>query len=70
MLAQVRSSYKILRTQFASAPPENDRQPKEDYGHRDERRSGDVGDEDQDDRDSGKDGGNIVTHSFLGFIDI
>jgi hypothetical protein len=69
-LAQVLWIYKNLRTQFASAPPENDRQPKEDYGHGNERRSGDVGDEDQDDRDSGKDGGNIVAHSFPGFVDI
>ncbi len=53
-----------LRTQVASTSSEYDRQRKKNYCDGHERRSGDVGDKHEDDRDNGEDSGYIKVHSL------
>jgi hypothetical protein len=56
--------FEASRTQIVSPSSEYDRKPKKNYCDRHERRSGDVGDEHEDDRDNGEDGGYSKVHSL------
>src|SRR4029077_7023315 len=47
-----------------SASPENNRQPEQDHCDRHEWRTGDVSEQDEEDRDDGEDCCDVVIHSF------
>ena len=57
------SRYRVLNaTEWASS--ENNRQPKKNNCDRHQRRAGDISQQDEEDRDDGKDGCDVVLHNF------